>query len=78
MLTPILQETLSTTAELANVCAARVLTVRSEEHAKLELREFYELFNKTWDFVVRSEVLSRRMIVGLRGAIVGQVSVLRI
>ena len=73
-LAPVLQETLSTAAELANSCAARVLTVRAEEHAKLELREFYELFNKTWEFVVRSEMLSRRMIVGLRGAIVGQVS----
>lgn len=51
-----------------------MLNVRSEEHAKLDLRDFYELFTKTWDFVVRTEVLSRRMIVGLRGAIIGQVS----
>ena len=72
-LSPVLQETLSTAAELANACAARVLNVRSEEHSKLELREFYELFTKTWEFVVRTEVLSRRMIVGLRGAIVSQV-----
>jgi vacuolar protein sorting-associated protein 54 len=72
-LTPVLQETLATTAELVNSYAARVLNVRSEEHSKLELREFYELFNKTWEFVVRTEVLSRRMIVGLRGVIVSQV-----
>lgn len=72
-LSPALQETLANAAELVNSYAARVLNVRAEEHAKLELREFYELFNKTWQFVVRTEVLSRRMIVGLRGAIVSQV-----
>ena len=72
-LSPALQETLSNAAELANSCAARVLNVRSEDHTKIELREFWELFNETWEFVVRTEVLSRRMIVGLRGAIVSQV-----
>lgn len=72
-LSPALQETLSAAAELANACAARVLNVRSDEHAKLDLREFYTLFNATWAFVIQTEVISRRMIVGLRGAIVSQV-----
>lgn len=68
-----LTDTLSSATELAHTQAARLLSYRAEVHAGLSLREFVELFNETWEFVVRCEVVCRRMIVGLRGAIVSQV-----
>ncbi|KAJ4487727.1 vacuolar protein sorting-associated protein 54 [Lentinula aciculospora] len=67
-----LTDTLSSATELAHTQAAQLLSSRSEIHAKLSLLEFVELFNETWRFVVRCEVICRRMIVGLRGAIVSQ------
>jgi vacuolar protein sorting-associated protein 54 len=71
-----LADILSTAAELANTRAAKLIGVRSELHASLELAEFVTLFNESWDFVVKCEVLCRRMIVGLRGVVVSQVGVL--
>lgn len=68
-----LTDTLSSATELAHTQAARLLSCRSEVHASLPLQDFVELFNETWEFVVRCEVVCRRMIVGLRGAIVSQV-----
>ena len=47
--------------------------MRAEQHVKLELREFLEVFNECWSFVVRCEVTCKRMIVGLRGVVVSQV-----
>ena len=41
----------------------------------MELADFLVFFNDSWAFVVKCEVLSRRMIVGLRGTVVGQVNV---
>ncbi|KAJ3904429.1 vacuolar protein sorting-associated protein 54 [Lentinula edodes] len=67
-----LTDTLSSATELAHTQAAQLLSSRSEIHAGLSLPEFVELFNDTWKFVVRSEVVCRRMIVGLRGAVVSQ------
>lgn len=60
-----LMDTLSSATELAHTQAARLLSCRSEVHAGLPLPEFVELFNETWEFVVRCEVICRRMIVGL-------------
>ena len=40
----------------------------------LSLDEFVDLFNETWNFLVKCEVVCGRMIVSLRGAIVSQVS----
>jgi vacuolar protein sorting-associated protein 54 len=54
---------------------SKVLSTRSEQHAKLELREFVEVFNECWSFVVYCEVTCKRMIVGLRGTVVSQVQV---
>ncbi|KAF8623515.1 hypothetical protein AX15_006292 [Amanita polypyramis BW_CC] len=63
---------LGSAAELANVQVARVIPARTELHAALELREFLMFFRDTWDFVIKCETICRRMIVGLRGVVVGQ------
>ena len=68
-----LTDILSSAAELANARASKVVSVRAEQHTALDLPSFCELFNESWDFVVKSEVICRRMIVGLRGTIVSQV-----
>ncbi|KAF9059527.1 Vps54-like protein-domain-containing protein [Rhodocollybia butyracea] len=70
-----LTDTLSSATELGHTQAAQLLSHRSEIHSGLSLPEFIELFNETWEFVVRCEVVCRRMIVGLRGAIVSQAKV---
>ena len=70
-----LSDILSSAGELAHARAAKVIGVRSEQHIALDLRSFWTFFNVSWDFVVKSEVICRRMIVGLRGAVVGQASI---
>ncbi|KAI0636410.1 Vps54-like protein-domain-containing protein [Trametes polyzona] len=67
-----LSDVLSSAAELANARASKVMSVRAEQHTALDLPSFCALFNESWDFVVKSEIICRRMIVGLRGTIVGQ------
>ncbi|KAH9848897.1 Vps54-like protein-domain-containing protein [Lenzites betulinus] len=67
-----LSDILSSAAELANTRASKVLSVRAEQHTALDLPSFCALFNESWDFVVKSEIICRRMIVGLRGTIVSQ------
>jgi vacuolar protein sorting-associated protein 54 len=52
---------------------AKVVGYRSEQHAALDLGNFLAFFNESWNFVVKCEVICRRMIVGLRGAVVSQV-----
>lgn len=68
-----LADVLSATAELANARASRVLVVRNEPHAALELEPFLQVFSGAWTFVVACEVICRKMIVGLRGTMVVQV-----
>lgn len=68
-----LSDMLSSAGELANARAAKVINVRAEQHTQLDLHSFWTLFNISWDFVVKSEVICHRMIVGLRGAVVSQV-----
>ncbi|OSD08356.1 Vps54-domain-containing protein [Trametes coccinea BRFM310] len=67
-----LSDILSSAAELANALTSKVISVRAEQHTALDLPSFCELFNESWDFVVKSEIICRRMIVGLRGTIVSQ------
>lgn len=69
-----LGDVLASACELANNRASKILGVRSEQHAKLPLGEFVELFKENWDFVVATEVLAKRMIVSLRGITASQVS----
>ncbi|OSX65343.1 hypothetical protein POSPLADRAFT_1133849 [Postia placenta MAD-698-R-SB12] len=73
---PILQEELSgilsSASELAHVRASRVVALRAEQHAALDLPSFCALFNESWTFVIETEKICRRMIVGLRGTVVSQ------
>jgi len=59
-------------AELANLRFSKVIGVRGEIHARLSLADFVDIFEATWSFVVGCEVVCKRMIVGLRGVMVGQ------
>lgn len=68
-----LTDILSASGELANTRAARIIAFRAEQHAVLGLAEFLEFFSESWRFVVRCEVICRRMIVGLRGSVSSQV-----
>lgn len=69
-----LTELLHAACELANVTAAKVVSYRSEQHAQLDLPQFIGFFNTSWSFVMRCEVLSRKMIVGLRSTVLSHVS----
>ena len=68
-----LSDILSSAADLSNKLAAKVISYRSEQLAQLDLPSFLVFFNESWDFVIRCEVICRRMIMGLRGTILGQV-----
>ena len=72
-----LSDIVSSSAELVNTQAARVISYRAEQHAALELPEFLIFFNDSWAFVIKCETTCRRMIVGLRGTVVGQVRLAR-
>ncbi|KAJ7685448.1 Vps54-like protein-domain-containing protein, partial [Mycena polygramma] len=67
-----LSDILSSAAELANTQAAKLITLRSEQHAVLSLPDFFTFFNDSWSFVVKCEVICRKMIVGLRGVVISQ------
>jgi vacuolar protein sorting-associated protein 54 len=67
-----LSDALASACELANARASKVISVRAEQHTQLPLPAFHALFEVTWQFVVACEVLCRKMIVGLRGAVVSQ------
>lgn len=67
-----LADIVHSTAELAHARASRLLALRSAQHAALDLPSFLGLFQLCWSFVLRSELICRRMIVGLRGAALGQ------
>lgn len=60
--------------ELANLRLAKVVASRAEIHASLGLFDFVLFFEESWQFVLECEVICKKMIVGLRGVIVGQVS----
>ncbi|CDZ97217.1 Vacuolar sorting protein VPS45 [Phaffia rhodozyma] len=67
-----LSDVLSQAAELANSRASKIMGVRNEQHASLELDNFIETFDEAWNFVLSCEVICRKMIVGLRGTMVVQ------
>jgi hypothetical protein len=69
-----LADIVSSSAELSNTQAAKVISYRAEQHSALELVDFLTFFNDSWAFVIKCETICRRMIVGLRGTVVGQVS----
>ncbi|KZO95785.1 Vps54-domain-containing protein [Calocera viscosa TUFC12733] len=59
-------------AEATNSRVSRIVALRQEQHAALDLKDFMPVFNISWDFVVKCETLSRRMIAGLRGTMISQ------
>ncbi|KDN43936.1 Vps54-domain-containing protein [Tilletiaria anomala UBC 951] len=61
-------EALQSAGEAAHSLASRLITIRSEQHAKLPLRDFLAVFRLCWSFVLRSELTNKRMITGLRAA----------
>ncbi|OJA18755.1 hypothetical protein AZE42_01632 [Rhizopogon vesiculosus] len=67
-----LLDILSSAADLSNKLAAIVIVHRSEQHTQLDLSSFLTFFNTSWGFVVQCEVICRRMIMGLRGVVLGQ------
>ncbi|KAJ6597190.1 Vps54-like protein-domain-containing protein [Mycena vulgaris] len=67
-----LSDILSSAAELSNTQAAKLIIIRSEQHAALSLTDFFAFFNDSWSFVVKCEVICRKMIVGLRGVVISQ------
>ncbi|KAF8447875.1 Vps54-like protein-domain-containing protein [Boletus edulis BED1] len=67
-----LSDILSSAADLSNKLVAKVVSYRSEQLAQLDLPSFLVFFNQSWDFVIRCEVICRRMIMGLRGTMLGQ------
>lgn len=46
--------------------------MRAEQHASLSLADFCAVYEAAWAFVLRSEILNRKMIVGLRGVMLTQ------
>lgn len=60
---------------MANSRMAKVVMVRSDQHASLPLKDFLVVFNEGWSFIIRCEVMARKMIVGLRGVMMSQVLV---
>ncbi|KAJ7444837.1 Vps54-like protein-domain-containing protein [Mycena latifolia] len=67
-----LSDILSSAAELSNTQAAKLILIRAEQHAVLSLIDFFAFFNDSWSFVVKCEVICRKMIVGLRGVVISQ------
>ncbi|KAJ7709600.1 Vps54-like protein-domain-containing protein [Mycena rosella] len=67
-----LSDVLSSAAELSNTQAAKLIIIRAEQHAVLSLTDFFAFFNDSWSFVVKCEVICRKMIVGLRGVVISQ------
>ncbi|CDS01356.1 hypothetical protein [Sporisorium scitamineum] len=67
-----LSEVVVASTEQAHSLCARLLSLRATTHAALELPPFLVVFQLCWGFVLSSEQLCRKMIVGLRGTILGQ------
>ncbi|PLW44067.1 hypothetical protein PCASD_04847 [Puccinia coronata f. sp. avenae] len=67
-----LSEVVQSSAELANARFAKVIGVRTDIHSQLSFTDFFAIFDASWRFVVQCEVISRRMIIALRGVMVNQ------
>lgn len=67
-LTSIITEACSAT----HILASRFLSLRSLTHTVLPLRQFLGVFHLAWTFILESEGICGRMIVGLRGVVLNQ------
>ncbi len=68
----LVSEILHSTGEAAHALVSRLISIRSEQHSKLSLRDFLAMFRLCWSFVLRSELTNKRMITGLRGTLLNQ------
>jgi vacuolar protein sorting-associated protein 54 len=55
-----------------HVFASRLLSLRSAPHVRLPLPRFLAIFHLAWSFILQSESICGRMIVGLRGVALNQ------
>lgn len=69
-----LSDLLSSTAELSHTTSSQFLHARTEPHSLLSLPRFLALYFDSMAFVVKCEILCRRMIIGLRGVVIRQAS----
>ncbi|TPX53415.1 hypothetical protein SeMB42_g00804 [Synchytrium endobioticum] len=65
-------EILYSASDLAQVRCAKLLSVRAEQNAQLNPKDFYRLFGATWEFITGSEALCGRMCLGLKGNMLSQ------
>jgi hypothetical protein len=56
-----LVDILASACELANARAAKILSVRAEQHAGLSITEFVELAKENWGFVTATESLANQV-----------------
>ncbi|WVQ64963.1 uncharacterized protein L199_003133 [Kwoniella botswanensis] len=69
---PDLNDAIVSGCELAHTRASKILAVRAEQHASLGLEEFVEIFKENWKFILNTEKIAGKMIVGLRGVTASQ------
>lgn len=67
-----IQDTVPASADMASGRLAKLVGARSEVHCQLPLGDFGDFVNSSWNFVLKCEVICQRMIVSLRGIIIGQ------
>ncbi|TPX38226.1 hypothetical protein SmJEL517_g00015 [Synchytrium microbalum] len=65
-------EILYSGSDLAQVRCAKLLSVRAEQNAQLNPKDFYRLFGATWEFVAGCEALCGRLCLGLKGNMLSQ------
>ncbi|EKM82490.1 hypothetical protein AGABI1DRAFT_117956 [Agaricus bisporus var. burnettii JB137-S8] len=70
-----LADLLSSTTELSHTTSAKLLQPRTETHSILPIPQFLALYYDSMAFVVKCEVICRRMVIGLRGVVIRQASV---
>jgi hypothetical protein len=63
---------LFTAVDLAHARCAKLIAVRQEQNAQLNPKDFYRLFNSTWEFLTSGEQLCGKMCFGLKGSILAQ------
>lgn len=58
--------------DLTHTRCAKLIAVRQEQNSQLNPKDFYRLFNATWEFLLAGELLCGRMCFGLKGSILAQ------
>jgi hypothetical protein len=60
-------------SDLAHVRCGKLLTLRSEQNAQLNSKDFFKLFQTAWRFLGTGEKICQRTCIGLRGTLMSQV-----